>query len=119
MKNAGLKFVHRWVELEVVATDTPYTARYKPGQVVRFPIAHGDGNYFADAAELNRLEQEGRVVFRYHGDNPNGSSRNIAGIRNDRGTVVGLMPHPERAIEPLLGGNDGRAFFESAIGALR
>jgi len=119
VKNAGLKFVHRWVELEVVSTDTPYTSRYRSGQIVRFPIAHGDGNYIADAGELNRLDQEGRVVFRYHGDNPNGSSRNIAGIRNDRGNVIGLMPHPERAIDPLLGGVDGIAFFQSAIEALK
>ena len=119
VKNAGLKLVHRWVELEVVATDTPYTSNYRSGQIIRFPIAHGDGNYVADAGELNRLEQEGRVVFRYHGTNPNGSARNIAGIRNDRGNVVGLMPHPERAIDPLLGGVDGVAFFQGALETLK
>jgi phosphoribosylformylglycinamidine synthase subunit PurQ / glutaminase len=118
LRNAGLKFVHRWVELETVATDTPFTRRYNSGQVVRMPIAHGEGNYFADTATLDRLEQESRVVLRYLGDNPNGSARAIAGIRNDRGNVIGLMPHPERAIEPLLGSVDGRAFFESAIEAL-
>ncbi len=118
MRNAGLKFVHRFVELEVIATDTPYTSRYRSGQIVRFPVAHGDGNYFADTGTLDRLEQEGRVVFRYHGDNPNGSQRAIAGIRNDRGNVVGLMPHPERAIETLLGSEDGQAFFKSAVEAL-
>jgi len=118
MRNAGLKFVHRWVELEAVATDTPFTGRYRAGQIIRMPIAHGEGNYFADKGTLDRLEQEGRIVLRYHGDNPNGSARAIAGIRNDRGNVIGLMPHPERAIEPLLGSVDGRAFFESALEAL-
>jgi phosphoribosylformylglycinamidine synthase I len=118
MRNQNLKFVCRIVELEVVATDTPFTRRYRPGEIVRFPVAHADGNYFADAPTLDRLEQEGRVVFRYAGNNPNGSMRNIAGIRNDAGNVVGLMPHPERAIEPLLGSADGTAFFESALETL-
>ncbi len=117
MRNAGLKFVCRFVELEVVATDTPYTRHYRPGEIVRFPIAHADGNYVADARTLDRLEQEGRVTLRYHGANPNGSARGIAGIRNDRGNIFGLMPHPERAIDPLLGQSDGRSFFESAVEA--
>src|SRR5262249_16925721 len=102
---------------EAVTTAPPTARHYRPGEIVKFPVANSDGNYFADARTLDRLEQEGRVVFRYHGDNPNGSSRAIAGIRNDRGNVVGLMPHPEPAMEPPVGSGDGRSFFESAIEA--
>ena len=84
-----------------------------------FPVAHGEGNYFADDETLDRLEGEGRVAFRYaEGDNPNGSARNIAGILNEKRNVLGLMPHPERVCDPLLGGTDGRAMFESLIEAL-
>lgn len=119
MRNANLKFVCRPVALEVTETQSAYTRNYENGQRVVFPVAHGDGNYFADEATLDRLEDENRVVFRYaDGENPNGSARNIAGILNERRNVLGLMPHPERVVDPLLGGTDGRALFESLIEAL-
>jgi phosphoribosylformylglycinamidine synthase subunit PurQ / glutaminase len=119
MRNAELKFVCRPVGLEVNQTQTSFTRKYEHGQRVVFPVAHGDGNYFADDDALDRLEGEGRVVFRYaQGENPNGSARNIAGILNEKRNVLGLMPHPERVVDPLLGGTDGRALFESLIEAL-
>ncbi|RIK92932.1 MAG: phosphoribosylformylglycinamidine synthase subunit PurQ [Proteobacteria bacterium] len=126
MRNAALKFVCRDVHLKVEGSQSAFTNRYAQGQVIRIPIAHHDGNYFADADTLDRLENEGRVVFRYCDEagnataeaNPNGSQRNIAGILNERGNVLGLMPHPERLIEPTLGGADGRMFFESLMEAL-
>jgi phosphoribosylformylglycinamidine synthase len=119
MRNADLKFVCRPVGLEVQETQSAFTRKYNKGQRVVFPVAHGDGNYVADEATLNRLEGENRVVFRYAaGDNPNGSARNIAGILNEQRNVLGLMPHPERVCDPSLGGTDGRALFESLIEAL-
>ncbi len=110
MRNAGLKFVCRTVELRVETASSPFTRGYDEGQVVRFPVAHHDGNYTAQAAELERLEGEGRVAFRYL-DNPNGSANDIAGILSENRRVLGLMPHPERAIDPLQGGTDGQAMF--------
>jgi phosphoribosylformylglycinamidine synthase subunit PurQ / glutaminase len=119
MRNANLKFVCRPVSLEVTETQSSFTRKYENGQRVNFPVAHGDGNYFADEATLDRLEGEGRVAFRYApGDNPNGSARNIAGILNEKRNVLGLMPHPERVVDPLLGGTDGVAMFQSLIEAL-
>ena len=119
MKNAELKFVCRPVTMTVEETQNVFTRRYANGQRVTFPVAHGDGNYYADDETLNRLEGEGRVVFRYvEGDNPNGSSRNIAGILSEKRNVLGLMPHPERVVDPLLGGTDGRGLFESLIETL-
>ncbi|HTQ15177.1 MAG TPA: phosphoribosylformylglycinamidine synthase subunit PurQ [Rhizomicrobium sp.] len=119
MRNADLKFVCRPVAMTVEETQSAFTRKYAKGQSVRFPVAHGDGNYFADEETLNRLEGENRVVFRYaQGDNPNGSARNIAGILNEGRNVLGLMPHPERVCDPLLGGTDGKALFESLIEAL-
>jgi len=119
MRNAGLKFVCRPVALEVDETQSAFTRKYEKGERVSFPVAHGDGNYYADEETLNRLESEGRVVFRYAaGDNPNGSARNIAGILNEKRNVLGLMPHPERVVDPLLGGTDGRRMFESLIETL-
>ena len=119
MKNAGLKFVCRPVALEVTETQSAFTRHYEYGQRVTFPVAHGDGNYVADAETLDRLEGEGRVAFRYAaGDNPNGSARNIAGILNETRNVLGLMPHPERMTDPLLGGTDGIALFRSLMDAL-
>jgi phosphoribosylformylglycinamidine synthase len=119
MKNADLKFVCRPVTMTVEETQNVFTRRYAHGQRVSFPVAHGDGNYYADEETLNRLEGEGRVVFRYaDGDNPNGSSRNIAGILSEKRNVLGLMPHPERVVDPLLGGIDGRGMFESLIETL-
>jgi len=119
MRNASLKFRSRSVAMTVEATNTMFTARYTPGQTIRIPVAHGDGNYFADKATLDRLEGEGQVAFRYvEGDNPNGAARNIAGIFNERRTIMGMMPHPERVSEPLHGGTDGKAIFDSLVGAL-
>jgi len=126
MRNASLKFVCRDVWLKVEQPDTLFTSAYRKGEVIRFPIAHGDGNYFADAATLDALEAAGRVVFRYTDSagnatpeaNPNGSQRNIAGICDGRRRVLGLMPHPERLFEPMLGGHDGRRLFESIIASL-
>lgn len=123
MRNASLQFVCRDVWLKVEQPDTLFTSRYAKGQVIRIPIAHGDGNYFADAATLDRLEGEGRVVFRYvdkRGNvtadaNPNGAQRNIAGICDPTRRILGMMPHPERLFEPALGGSDGRAMFESLL----
>ncbi len=119
MRNANLKFACRPVGLEVEETQSVFTRGYGKGERVVFPVAHGDGNYFADEETLNRLEGEGRVAFRYAaGENPNGSARNIAGILSEKRNVLGLMPHPERVCDPLLGGTDGVALFKSLIEAL-
>jgi phosphoribosylformylglycinamidine synthase len=117
MRNAQLKFVCRTVPLEVANSQSLFTSGYAQGETIRLPVAHHDGNYFAEEATLDQLEGEGRVAFRY-GENCNGSQRAIAGVLNAAGNVLGMMPHPERAIEPELGGTDGRALFESAVGAL-
>lgn len=114
LRNAGLNFVCRTVSLRVENSQTLFTSAFEKGQVVDFPVAHHDGNYFADAETLDRLDGEGRVAFRYV-DNPNGSARDIAGIVNNTGNVLGLMPHPERVISPLLGGVDGLAFFSGLV----
>jgi phosphoribosylformylglycinamidine synthase len=117
MRNASLKFVCREVKLQVANANTAFTRRYAPGQIIRCPVAHHDGNYFADADTLARLEGEGQVVFRYaEGTNPNGSTNDIAGIIDRRGNVLGLMPHPEDLIEAAHGGTDGRALFEGILG---
>jgi phosphoribosylformylglycinamidine synthase len=117
MRNASLKFACRQVKLQVANANTSFTNRYQPGQVISCPVAHHDGNYFADPETLARIEGEGQVVFRYaQGTNPNGSINDIAGIVNSRGNVLGLMPHPENLIEAAHGGIDGRALFESALG---
>ncbi len=117
MRNAGLDFVCRDVALTVDNNQTVFSSRYDAGQTIRIPVAHHDGNYFADTATLDRLEGEGRVVFRY-AEAVNGSARNIAGIVNDAGNVMGLMPHPERLIEAAQGGTDGRLMFEALQAAL-
>ncbi|MDR7224190.1 phosphoribosylformylglycinamidine synthase subunit PurQ [Aminobacter aminovorans] len=117
MRNASLKFVCREVKLEIANANTSFTRNYAAGQIIRCPVAHHDGNYFADPETLARIEGEGQVVVRYaEGTNPNGSINDIAGIINDKGNVLGLMPHPENLIEAAHGGNDGRALFESALG---
>jgi phosphoribosylformylglycinamidine synthase len=117
MRNASLKFVCREVRLQVANANTAFTRHYAPGQIIRCPVAHHDGNYFADADTLARLEGEGQVVFRYaEGTNPNGSINDIAGIIDKRGNVLGLMPHPENLIETAHGGTDGRALFEGVLG---
>lgn len=117
MRNAGLNFVCREVRLEVVNSQSIFTSRYAAGETVTIPVAHHDGNYFADAETLARLEGEGRVAFRY-AEPVNGSARNIAGILNDAGNVLGMMPHPERLIEDAQGGTDGRRLFEAVQAAL-
>jgi phosphoribosylformylglycinamidine synthase I len=117
MRNAGLNFVCRDVGLTVGTSQTMFTSRYEDGEEIVIPVAHHDGNYFADDATLDRLEGEGRVAFRYTGD-VNGSARNIAGIVNDAGNVLGMMPHPERMIEASHGRTDGRRIFEGLVGAL-
>ena len=123
LRNASLKFVGDIVIVRTEQCDTLFTNRYTPGQLLRMPVAHGDGRYTADDDTLDRLEQEGRVVFRYADAsgtttaeaNPNGSMRSIAGIVSAEGNVLGLMPHPERAVDPLLGSGDGLALFQSLL----
>jgi phosphoribosylformylglycinamidine synthase subunit PurQ / glutaminase len=126
-RNASLRFVCRDTFLKVERTDTAFTGAYTQGEIVNIPVAHGDGNYFADSPTLDRLEDEGRVVFRYvdpHSGlptaeaNPNGAQRNIAGICDATRRIVGLMPHPERHFEKILGSADGRRVFESAMQAV-
>jgi len=118
MRNAGLNFVCRTVPLKVENTDTVFTANYGSGQIIDIPVAHHDGNYFADNETLARLEGEGQVVFRYDNDNPNGSARDIAGITNEARNVLGLMPHPERVADAKLGGTDGAPMFNALVEAL-
>ena len=126
MRNASLLFVCRDVHLRVENTATLFTGQYDSNETVRIPVAHHDGNYFADAATLDRLEGDGRIVFRYvdsQGNvtpeaNPNGAQNNIAGVCDERGRIVGMMPHPERLHEPLLGGTDGRRIFQSFVDSL-
>jgi phosphoribosylformylglycinamidine synthase len=117
MRNAGISFVCRDVPLTVENSQSAFTSRYEAGEAIRFPVAHHDGNYQADPETLDRLEGEGRIVFRY-ADEVNGSARRIAGIVSEAGNVLGLMPHPERMIEPAHGGTDGRRLFEGLIEAV-
>jgi phosphoribosylformylglycinamidine synthase I len=114
MRNAALSFVCRPVPLRVENSQSLFTSQYEAGETITIPVAHHDGNYQADEATLDRLEGEGRVAFRYL-DQCNGSARNIAGILNDEGNVLGLMPHPERVVEPAHGGIDGRRLFEGLL----
>lgn len=119
MRNAGLTFVCREVKLRVENTENLFTARYTKGEIIRCPVAHHDGNYFADRETLAKIEDGGQVAFRYaEGTNPNGSINDIAGIFNARGNVLGMMPHPENLIEPAHGGVDGRRLFEGALDLL-
>lgn len=121
IRNRTLRFISRPVYLRVERSVPPFTAAYEPGQILRIPIAHGEGCYIADESVLDELEATGRVVFRYTdaagnataAANPNGSARNIAGIINETGNVLGMMPHPERAVDPLLGSADGAGLFQS------
>jgi phosphoribosylformylglycinamidine synthase len=114
MRNAGLNFVCRPVGLKVENSQSLFTSQYDAGENIVIPVAHHDGNFQADASTLDRLEGEGRVAFRYT-EEVNGSSRNIAGILNDAGNVLGMMPHPERALEPAHGNTDGRRLFEGLL----
>jgi phosphoribosylformylglycinamidine synthase len=116
MRNAGLKFVCEKAKLKVENANTRFTSHYEGGAELIIPVAHHDGNYFADEATLDRIEGEGQVVFRY-GQNPNGSKRDIAGITNEQGNVMGMMPHPERAVDEKHGGTDGLKLFESLLGS--
>lgn len=126
MRNSGLKYVCKAVQVRVDATDTPFTNTCSPGEVLTIPIGHMEGNYFCDDATLAELQRDKRIVFRYclpSGDldaqaNPNGSLENIAGICSPGRNVVGMMPHPERSAEPELGCTDGFKIFESMVGAL-
>ncbi|GAA6732743.1 hypothetical protein YIM73518_25070 [Thermus brockianus] len=117
LANLNLHFTCKEVGVRVERNDLPFTRRYAQGQVLRLPIAHAEGRYYADPETLRRLEEEGRVVFRYaplageRDYNPNGSLNDIAGIVNERGNVLGMMPHPERAVDPMLGGEDGLPLF--------
>ncbi|MHB9880527.1 phosphoribosylformylglycinamidine synthase subunit PurQ [Pacificimonas sp. ICDLI1SI03] len=118
LRNANLNYVCRDVTLRVEDSDTRFTDSYAAGETIRIPVAHHDGNYFADAETLTQLEDEGRVVFRYL-DAVNGSQNDIAGIRNRRGNVLGMMPHPERLVEEDQGGTDGRGLFRALASAFR
>ena len=119
MRNAGLTFVCKEVMLEAINIDNPFTERYAKGEVIRCPVAHHDGNFFADAKTLKQIEDNGQVAFRYaNGTNPNGSLNDIAGVFNAKGNVLGMMPHPENLIEAAHGGDDGRRLFESVLGVL-
>jgi phosphoribosylformylglycinamidine synthase len=121
LRNATLRFLAMDCLMRVERTDTPFTARYAPGAIIRAPLAHGDGNYVADEPVLDRLEGEGLVAFRYVNEAgealpaaaPNGAARNIAGIFSENRRILGLMPHPEDLVDPLMGGTDGLALFES------
>ncbi len=126
LRNRGLRFLCQDVHLRVERGDSPFTRAARPRQVLRMPIAHGEGNYYCDAETLRRLNDRRQVAFRYcaadgtlgEASNPNGSLESIAGVLNERGNVLGLMPHPERASEAALGGEDGRVLFESLLGAV-
>jgi phosphoribosylformylglycinamidine synthase I len=116
MRNAGLNFVCKQVKLKVTNANTMFTRAYHADQIIDCPVAHHDGNYFTDAKTLEKIEGNGQVVFRYAGGtNPNGSLNDIAGITNDKGNVLGMMPHPENLIEDFHGGSDGRGLFESVL----
>jgi phosphoribosylformylglycinamidine synthase len=115
LRNARLKYICKAIDLEIVNAQTRFTAGYAGRRQARMTIGNGEGNFFADEQTLDRLEGEGQVVFRYHGENPNGSARNIAGIVNQRGNVLGMMPHPDRAFEPELGSADGAILFQSVM----
>jgi phosphoribosylformylglycinamidine synthase len=136
IRNSSLRFSCKWVNLRCESKESVFTSRYFPGEVISVPIAHGEGCYVADRETLAMLEDQGEVVWRYCAPdgtsewekfgwngaappayNPNGSLHNIAGIRNERGNVLGMMPHPERAVESVIGGTDGRRVFESAMAA--
>ncbi|MDA1129247.1 MAG: phosphoribosylformylglycinamidine synthase subunit PurQ [Chloroflexi bacterium] len=127
LPNQHLEYRCQWTNLRTERVDTPFTQSCGPGQLLNVPVSHGEGNYFADPATLARLEEEGRVLFRYCDEsgkatieaNPNGSANNIAGIINEAGNVLGMMPHPERSCEAILGSTDGNLIFESIIASCR
>ncbi|MBT2638680.1 phosphoribosylformylglycinamidine synthase subunit PurQ [Bacillus sp. ISL-39] len=114
-RNDSLKFICKEVELKVENKETMFSAGYEKGEVITVPVAHGEGNYYCDEETLARLKANNQIVFTYKGENPNGSLENIAGIINERGNVLGMMPHPERAVDELLGGADGLKLFKSIV----
>ncbi len=115
VRNRDLHFICDRVPLKVERTDLPWTQAYSSGQIVTLPIAHGEGRFYADRGTLRQIEDNGQVLFRYEGENPNGSVKNIAGICNRQGNVLGMMPHPERASDPVLGGTDGLKLFQGLL----
>jgi phosphoribosylformylglycinamidine synthase len=115
IRNNSLKFISKWQPLEVVNNKTGFTTDYEENEIINIPIAHGEGHYVCDEETLAELKANNQIVFTYAGENPNGSIENIAGITNKRGNVLGMMPHPERAVEKLLGSDDGLKFFTSMI----
>ncbi|KAB8315299.1 phosphoribosylformylglycinamidine synthase subunit PurQ [Tolypothrix campylonemoides VB511288] len=115
VKNRDLHFICDRVPVKVERTDLPWTQGYQEGEIITLPIAHGEGQFYADAATLSELEDNNQVLFRYEGDNLNGSVNNIAGICNSTGNVLGMMPHPERASDPMLGGSDGLKLFQGLL----
>lgn len=119
LRNESLKFRCHSQKLRVENVDTPFTRDYKPGEIIDLPIAHSEGNYYCDEETLQKLRGNRQIVFRYEGSNPNGSLDDIAGICNEQGNVVGMMPHPERAVHQLLGSEDGRRIFTSVLNAWR
>jgi phosphoribosylformylglycinamidine synthase len=118
MRNITRKYICKFLNISAETTNSPFTNQMKKGQVLHIPIGHGDGNYYADPETLRMLNAEDRVAFRYHGENPNGSLENIAGILNEGRNVLGMMPHPDRSSEQLLGSTDGKMIFESMVNAL-
>ncbi|BAY37713.1 phosphoribosylformylglycinamidine synthase I [Nostoc sp. NIES-2111] len=114
-RNRDLHFICDRVPLKVESTSNPWTQAYNPSEVITLPIAHGEGRFYADEATLSQIEDNGQVVFRYAGENPNGSLNNIAGICDRKGNVLGMMPHPERASDPVLGSNDGLKLFQGLL----
>jgi phosphoribosylformylglycinamidine synthase subunit PurQ / glutaminase len=118
MRNAGTKYVCKFLHLRTETSDTPFTNSIKKGQLLYIPIGHGDGNYYADEETLKRLRDNDQIVFRYADENPNGSIDNIAGIINEQRNVLGMMPHPDRSSETILGSADGKLIFESMVNAL-
>ena len=127
LRNRDLRFISKFIHIRVEHTDSIFTGSLKSGEVLRIPIAHGEGNYHADEETLKMLEENNRILFRYcdtegnvsEETNPNGSQSNIAGIVNEAGNVLGMMPHPERACDPILGSTDGMGIFRSLIGAIQ
>lgn len=115
LRNKNLKFMCRPVQLKVENNSTLFTSQYEQGEVITVPIAHGEGNYYCDEETLERLKENNQIVFTYSGENPNGSLEDIAGIINERGNVLGMMPHPERAVDALVGGADGLRVFKSIV----
>lgn len=115
LRNESLHFVCKTVQLQVVNNQTNFTSEYQVDEVIQLPVAHGEGNYYCDEATLEKLKENQQIVFTYANDNPNGSLENIAGIVNEKGNVLGMMPHPERAVESLLGSQDGVRFFKSIV----